>query len=135
MHLKDFCIPRGHGTDGERFLFWFKHAVATGRIAPRERLPSVRALAGHLRRNPETVAGWYRVLAEAGIIISSRTYGTYVNPLPECIETKSCVPLEDLIDRLLLEGRLLGVSERDLLRLVQERAATFRTFRPSPPPR
>lgn len=54
-------------------------AVATGKLAPDERLPSVRAQAERLVINPNTVARAYHELVEAGIVRSHQGRGLFVN--------------------------------------------------------
>ncbi len=53
-------------------------AIATGRILPGERLPSVRKLAEQLDLAPGTVAKAYRELEAASIVTTSRAHGTVV---------------------------------------------------------
>jgi GntR family transcriptional regulator len=54
-------------------------AVATGRVSPGERIPSIRDLAVELRVNPNTVARAYQELERAGLIESRRGMGYFVN--------------------------------------------------------
>src|SRR5262245_21250174 len=58
------------------------HAVATGSVAAREGVPSVRELALRLRINPATVAKAYQRLVEAGVLEVRRGEGTFVAPTP-----------------------------------------------------
>ena len=54
-------------------------AVATGKLAPDEQLPSVRAQAECLVINPNTVARAYNELVQAGIARSHQGRGLFVN--------------------------------------------------------
>jgi GntR family transcriptional regulator len=56
-----------------------KHLVASGRLAPGEELPPIRALAEELLVNPNTVARAYRELEVAGVVTKRRTAGTFVS--------------------------------------------------------
>ena len=53
-------------------------AVASGRLAPGDEVPSVRAMALKLRINPNTVARAYRDLESAGFLETRRGRGTFV---------------------------------------------------------
>jgi GntR family transcriptional regulator len=52
--------------------------VAAGRLAPGEKLPSVRDLASFLLVNPNTVAKVYRDLERDGLLETRRGEGTFV---------------------------------------------------------
>jgi GntR family transcriptional regulator len=58
-------------------------AVATGKLAIGDQLPSVRALAEELVINPNTVARAYTDLAREGMIESRPGRGVFVTPLME----------------------------------------------------
>jgi DNA-binding transcriptional regulator YhcF (GntR family) len=53
--------------------------IDSGRLAPGERLPTVRDLAGELDLAPNTVAKAYRDLASAGLIDGRGRRGTFVS--------------------------------------------------------
>ena len=59
-----------------------KYLVASGRLAPGEELPPIRALAFQLRINPNTVARAYQRLTEGGVLSVKRGEGTYVADEP-----------------------------------------------------
>jgi DNA-binding transcriptional MocR family regulator len=56
--------------------------VASGRLAPATRLPTVRELATALAVSPATVAAAYRTLKQRGFVIAERGRGTSIAPLP-----------------------------------------------------
>ena len=56
--------------------------IATGRLAPGDRLAPVRALAEQLGLAPNTVAGAYRMLRQRGYTISRGRKGTFVAQRP-----------------------------------------------------
>ena len=62
-----------------------RHIVASGRLAPREGLPSVRDLARELRINPNTVAKAYQRLVEGGVLETRRGEGTFVAQRPPAL--------------------------------------------------
>ena len=53
--------------------------IASGRLAPGERMPTVRDLAAELEIAPNTVAKAYRDLASAGLIAGLGRRGTFVS--------------------------------------------------------
>ncbi len=55
-----------------------KRAVATGRLRPGDRLPSVRELARDLVINPNTIAKAYQALESEGVTLSRRGAGTFI---------------------------------------------------------
>ena len=99
-----------------------KFLIATGRLAPGEELPPIRALAERLLVNPNTVARAYRELELAGAVTKRRTAGTYVS--------ESASPLDDAerlamvagrVDALLAEAKQLGIGLDELIELVRRR--------------
>jgi GntR family transcriptional regulator len=54
-------------------------AIATGRLAPADQLPTVRELAVDLRINANTVARVYADLERAGVLETRRGVGTFVS--------------------------------------------------------
>ena len=54
-------------------------AVRTGRLAPCDRLPTVRTLAGEIGLSSNTVARAYRELEEAGVVETRGRNGTFVS--------------------------------------------------------
>jgi GntR family transcriptional regulator len=66
-----------------QIIYSIKHEVATGRLKPGEKLPTVRMLAIDLRINPNTVARAYDTLDTEGVITTQRGRGTYVRAHPD----------------------------------------------------
>jgi GntR family transcriptional regulator len=58
-------------------------AIATGRLAPGDQLPTVRQLAVDLRVNANTVARVYAELERAGVIETRRGVGSFISATPE----------------------------------------------------
>ena len=56
--------------------------IHSGQLPPGSRLPTVRALAVHLKVNANTVARVYRDLQERGFLVLERGVGTFVAPEP-----------------------------------------------------
>ncbi len=59
-----------------------RQAIDGGRLRPGQRLPSVRALAGHLGVGRLTVATAYEQLAADGYLVGRMGFGTIVSPHP-----------------------------------------------------
>lgn len=107
-----------------------RQAIAGGTLRPGDRLPPVRDLAVELAVNPNTIAKAYQDLERDGVIEASRGRGTYVaSAKPAVPESERAKRLFPVIDRLIAEAYLLGVSEDDLARLLQERLAERRRDR------
>jgi 2-aminoadipate transaminase len=85
-----------------------RDAVAGGRLARGERLPTIRALAAELGVNRDTVSLAYETLAQEGIVESTVGRGTFVSAAPPAAPAAGPVvapPLSPLVDRLLDFGR------------------------------
>jgi GntR family transcriptional regulator len=100
-----------------------KFLIASGRLAPGEELPPIRALAERLLVNPNTVARAYRELEQAGVVTKKRTAGTYVSETASPLDrAERLAILEGRADALLAEARQLGVGLDELLDLIRRRA-------------
>src|SRR5262245_1550511 len=83
-----------------------KYLVASGRLAPGEELPPIRALAEQLLVNPNTVARAYRELELAGVVEKRRTAGTYVSAAGSPLARRERARiLAERVDALLAEAR------------------------------
>src|SRR5881392_142583 len=60
-----------------------RFAIATGKLRPGEKLPTVRQLAVELRVNANTVARVYTELERAGVLETRRGVGSFVAATPE----------------------------------------------------
>lgn len=70
------------GNSGNEIAASVESAIRDGRLAPGDRLPAIRALAGRLRVSPTTVAAAYRELRVRGLLRGSGRRGTTVNLRP-----------------------------------------------------
>ena len=92
-----------------------KTAVAMGRLQPEEPLPSVRQLAVELAVNPNTVARAYLDLEIEGVIYKRQGAGTFVSSQGvEMSKGERRRVLNELLEKALVEGVNLGLSEREL---------------------
>jgi GntR family transcriptional regulator len=96
-------------------------AIATGRLAAGDQLPTVRQLAVELSINANTVARVYAELERAGILETRRGVGTFVTATP----VKAHPPkqherrLRTFITRLLADANAAGFTLDDLLDALQ----------------
>lgn len=100
-------------------------AVVRGELAPGGALPSVRALAGELRVNPNTVQRAYRELEALGVVESHPGRGTFVTARPQVVAELRRRLAEAVVERAARELDGLGVEPEEggrLLRAALERA-------------
>ena len=96
-------------------------AIATGRLAVGDQLPTVRQLAVELSLNANTVARVYMELERAGILETRRGVGTFVTATP----AKAHPPkqherrLRTFVTRLLADASAAGFTLDDLLDALQ----------------
>ena len=99
-----------------------KGLVASGRLAPGEELPPIRALAEQLLINPNTVARAYRELEVAGVVEKRGTTGTFVSAAGSPLARRERLRiLAERVDALLAEARQLGFDAEDLFDLIRQR--------------
>lgn len=93
-----------------------KQLIATNRLKPGERLPTVRQLADSLHLNQGTVARAYLQLAQEGIIVSRRGGGTIVSAKTD--ETRVLMlrqgQLSNIVSSSILEALSLGHTPEEL---------------------
>lgn len=124
MHLR---IEQNSGLPlGPQIVGQLKLAIASGRLAPGDRLPSARDLAAELRVNFHTVRKAYGELEREGLLESARGRGTFVaEELPEAgrAELEATVEghlrrlVEDLAGSDLRGPELVELVTRTLARL------------------
>ena len=96
-------------------------AIATGRLATGDQLPTVRQLAVELSINANTVARVYGELERAGILETRRGVGTFISATP----AKAHPPkqherrLRTFVTRLLADASAAGFTLDDLLDALQ----------------
>jgi DNA-binding transcriptional regulator YhcF (GntR family) len=106
-----------------------RHGIASGRLHPREQLPTVRTLAVELAVNPNTVVKAYSLLKKQEILVGVRGFGTFVvrapkaSPSPDEREAK----LFSLCAQFLGRVAYHDFAAEDVLRAIQK----LNTRRPS----
>ena len=100
-----------------------RSAIATGRLAVGDQLPTVRQLAVDLRVNANTVAKVYAFLERAGVLETRRGVGTFIAartaaPQEEVVRRTE---LSRLVDRFLAELSHHGYHVDDVLPEIEKR--------------
>src|SRR6187401_2236948 len=108
-----------------------REAVARGRLAAEERLPSVRDQSRQLEINPNTVARVYTELEREGVLNTRPGIGVFVaQPRNDLTKKARKDRLATLADQFLTEAVHLGFSAEDSLALVSERMEKFQFPQP-----
>jgi GntR family transcriptional regulator len=98
-------------------------AIASGRLAVGDQLPTVRQLAVELRVNANTVAKVYTFLERAGVLETRRGVGTFIaarSPAPQ-EESRRRSDLGRLVDRFLADLSSHGFHVDDAMPVLQAR--------------
>jgi GntR family transcriptional regulator len=100
-----------------------KAAIATGRLAVGEQLPTVRQLAVDLRVNANTVAKVYAYLERAGMLETRRGVGTFVAARTGSTQEEALrrTELHRLVDRFLADLSSHGLGVEDALPVIESR--------------
>ena len=89
--------------------------MVAGVLQEGEKLPSVRALAGQLAINPNTIQRAYEALEREGYVYSIGGKGSFVAPRKE-VDTGRRDELMKQLDTCVKELLFLGVAKEELLR-------------------
>ena len=101
-----------------------KSAIATGAVAPGDRLPTVRQLAVDLSVNLNTVAKAYREMEIRGIVETQQGTGTFVAERPSTAgAAERRKALERFVDELLARAGSSGFNAEEVADAVAARAA------------
>ena len=100
-----------------------KAAIATGRLAVGEQLPTVRQLAVDLKVNANTVAKVYAYLERAGMLETRRGVGTFVAARTDSTQEESLrrMELHRLVDRFLADLSSHGFGVDDAVPVIESR--------------
>jgi GntR family transcriptional regulator len=119
MHFK--LEPNSGVPLGVQITRQLRLAIASGRLAPGERLPSARDLAEELKVNFHTVRKAYGDLEQAGLVRQERGLGTYVADRParlDGVEVRELVRRH--VEQLVADLAGLGMRSAEVVRLVEE---------------
>jgi len=103
-----------------------REAVATGKVRPHDRLPTVRELAKELVTNPNTVAAAYKEMERDGLVYTRRGVGTSIGlprRRPSAAERRRL--LRPRIDALLTDAVHLGFTDEELISAIRTAAEDY----------
>ncbi|MEM1450133.1 MAG: GntR family transcriptional regulator [Planctomycetota bacterium] len=105
--------------------------VASGALAPGERLPSLRAMAQQLAVAPLTVKKAYDVLEADGVIETRRGQGTFVSEAVARSTRSAVQRVRPLARRLVVEADVARLDAHALAALIEEEARALESERAS----
>ena len=95
--------------------------VAAELLAPGDRLPSIRELAGELRINPASAVKAYNELRNEGLIDSDQGRGTFVSRTPKVVTATREALLQEDLDALLLRAEARGFGPSEVMKALAAR--------------
>ncbi|MFJ7977957.1 GntR family transcriptional regulator [Peribacillus sp. NPDC096379] len=104
----------------EQLVDKLKELIISEVLKPDEQLPSVRALAGQLTINPNTIQKAYRELEIQGYIYSVKGKGSFVNPTSLIKNSEKLVSVIKELKKLLSEAMYLGLKPEELIELIHD---------------
>lgn len=100
----------------EQIVNEFERYVTLGILKPKERIESVRELAGNLGINPNTVKKAYDELERKGVITTISTKGTYIS---ENVASLTKMKIEEKIKAIkneMQELEKLGITKEEIIK-------------------
>jgi GntR family transcriptional regulator len=104
----------------EQVLLAVKRALISGQLKPGDRFPSTRALSQELRINPNTAHRIVSTLAEEGILTTHPRLGAVVGQIQPATARQKQELLDQQIESLILEARMVSLDLPDLLAAIQK---------------
>src|SRR2546429_9849406 len=100
-----------------------RFAIATGKLAIGDQLPTVRQLAVDLRINANTVAKVYAELERSGVVETRRGVGTFVSARPNEAASRRDRgrDLRELTDQFIADTHKHGISLEDVIEHLEKR--------------
>ena len=114
--------PRSDVPIYQQLVDGVKEAVARGILAPGDKLPSVRELAGRIAINPNTIAKAYQEMEREGIIETLRGRGTFVAEVrTRGIDREEKMGrMREMLEKVLVEAYYLQMEEDEVLAMAEE---------------
>jgi GntR family transcriptional regulator len=94
---------------GVQLALRLRALIASGRLSPGDRMPSVRTLAEWAGVNVNTVRGVYARLEDEGLVATQHGLGTFV-----AAATESSTEVERIAGEAIAEAKAAGVNPRDV---------------------
>ena len=92
-----------------------REAIASGELAPGERVPAIRELAAEFEVNPNTMQRALTELEREGLLLSRRTSGRFVTEDAERIRCLKTELAEDAAGKFKSEMARLGFTEQEII--------------------
>lgn len=104
----------------EQVLLAVKRALTSGQLKAGDRFPSVRVLSQELRINPNTAHKIISTLIEDGLLKVQPGVGTMIGQIKPATAQQKQELLEQDIERLVVEARMVSLDLEDLLPAIQK---------------
>ncbi|RHW75203.1 GntR family transcriptional regulator [Colwellia sp. RSH04] len=126
--MKQFSISVSSGIPiYKQLCTQIERMILTGIFTQGEILPSVRQVASELEVNPMTVSKAYGLLEERGVLTRLRGKGMAVAKKEQKKSNQERLSvITEMIDELLKEAALMGLSNSELTALFKEKIITER---------
>ncbi|MGU3372237.1 GntR family transcriptional regulator [Bacillus mycoides] len=98
---------------------YIKKEIVTGRLAPGDKIPAVRELAGELQVNPNTIQRTFQELELEGISETRRGTGRFVTMDEEKITELRKEMAKELLDNFINGMNNLGFMEEEVLSILR----------------
>ena len=110
--------PAAPGALYEQIVAAVKREVAAGRLAPAERLPSVRGLAADLLVSVITVKRAYEELEREGIVYSRQGLGAFLTDAgADLLRAQQTQAARAALRDAIAAGRKAGLADKDLMQM------------------
>ncbi|MFY9140598.1 MAG: hypothetical protein WAO30_07565 [Thermacetogeniaceae bacterium] len=106
---------------------WLENEILCGNIKENEKIYSQYQLAEMFNINPATAAKGINILADQGIRYKKRGLGMFLSPeeKEKILDKRKNHTLKRLVEEVVFEARLLGVSEAELLSMIRDAGKVF----------
>ncbi|MFS8513247.1 MAG: GntR family transcriptional regulator [Planifilum fulgidum] len=114
--------PRSDVPIYQQLVDGVKKAVARGILAPGDKLPSVRELAGRIAINPNTIAKAYQEMEREGIIETLRGRGSFIAEVQarSIDREEKKRRMREMLEKVLVEAYYMQMEEEEVLAMVEE---------------
>ncbi len=114
--------PRSDVPIYQQLVDGVKKAVARGILAPGDKLPSVRDLAGRIAINPNTIAKAYQEMEREGIIETLRGQGNFIAEVQArgIDREEKRRRMREMLEKVLVEAYYMQMEEEEVLAMVEE---------------
>lgn len=102
-----------------QLTYHLKLYIASGKLKPNEKLPSVRELAMQIKINPNTVQKSLEKLEQEGLIHTERTNGKYVTENTKLIKKIKQELAKEKINTYLNDMQNLGFTKQEAITYLQ----------------